>query len=94
MTKAELVSQTARAIGYDKKTIQNVLDGVLTTIKGSISNGENVYLRGFGTFVVKVRREKIARDIVKKTSMVVPEHKIAAFKPGRDFAKDVRTAKK
>ena len=90
MTKAELVSQVARETGYDKATILNVLEAAMEGIKKNVAAGENVYLRGFGSFVTKVRAEKVARNITKKTSIVVPEHKIAIFKAGREFAAAVR----
>ncbi len=90
MTKAELVSKVAMQTGYDKTTILNVLESGMGVIKKSVASGENVYLRGFGSFITKVRAEKIARNITKSTSIVVPEHKIPAFKPAREFSVDVR----
>ncbi|MBQ7531324.1 MAG: integration host factor subunit beta [Paludibacteraceae bacterium] len=90
MTKAELVNQVALETGYDKTTILNVIEAVMADIKKSVADGENVYLRGFGSFITKVRAEKVARNITKNTSMVVPEHKIPAFKPGREFTAEVR----
>lgn len=90
MTKAELVNQVALKTGYDKTTILNVIEAAMADIKKSVADGENVYLRGFGSFITKVRAEKVARNITKNTSMVVPEHKIPAFKPGREFTAEVR----
>ena len=90
MTKAELVNQIALETGYDKTTILNVIERAMVDIKASVAAGENVYLRGFGSFITKVRAEKVARNITRNTSMVVPEHKIPAFKPGREFSAEVR----
>ena len=90
MTKAELVSQVARSTGYDKTTILNELEAAMENIKKDVAAGENVYLRGFGSFITRVRAEKVARNITKNTSIVVPEHKIPAFKPAREFSAEVR----
>jgi DNA-binding protein HU-beta len=90
MTKAELVSQVARETGYDKTTILNVLEAAMRSVKKNVAAGENVYLRGFGSFITKVRAEKVARNITKQTSIVVPEHKIPAFKASREFTAEVR----
>ena len=90
MTKAELINQIAMETGYDKPTILNIVECAMADIKKNVAAGENVYLRGFGSFVTKVRAEKIARNITKSTSIVVPEHKIPAFKPAKTFALAVR----
>ena len=90
MTKADLVNQVAKQTGYDKTTILNILESTLENIKKNVAAGENVYVRGFGSFITKVRAEKVARNITKKTSLIVPEHKIAAFRPSREFAEQVR----
>ncbi|MCQ2342004.1 MAG: HU family DNA-binding protein [Paludibacteraceae bacterium] len=85
MTKAELVTEIAIQTGYDRNTILMVLESAMMNVKRSVAGGENVYLRGFGSFITKVRARKIARNITAKQSMVVPEHKIPAFKPSDDF---------
>ncbi len=90
MTKAELVNAIAIKTGYDKQTIMNVVESTMDGIKSSIANGENVYLRGFGSFLVKTRASKVARNITKNVSILVPEHKIPAFKPSKEFAKMVK----
>ena len=90
MTKAELVNEMAIATGYDKTTIGIVVESMMETIKKNVAKGENVYLRGFGSFVTKTRATKVARNISKNTSVVVPEHKIPAFKPAAEFMQDVR----
>lgn len=85
MTKAQLVSAIAVQTGYDKTTILNVVEAMMGEVKKSVAEGEFVYLRGFGSFITKTRAEKVARNISKNTSVLVPEHKIASFKPSDDF---------
>ena len=93
MTKAQLVNEIAIATGYDKRTINLIIDGFTGGIKKSLSKGENVYMRGFGSFILKTRKAKIARNILSKTSVKVPEHTIPQFKPASEFKEVVRTVK-
>jgi DNA-binding protein HU-beta len=86
MTKAELVNAIAIQTGYDKTTIMNVVESAMENIKKTVAEGESVYLRGFGSFGTKTRAQKVARNITKNESMIVPEHKIPAFKPADSFA--------
>ena len=90
MTKADLINEIAITTGYDKVTINNVVEASMNCIKKSIVEGENVFLRGFGTYHTKMRKEKVARNIGKHISVVVPEHRIVAFKPAASFAQEVR----
>ncbi len=90
MTKAELVSNIAIKTGYDKQTIMNVVESAMESIKSSVAAEENVYLRGFGSFITKTRKTKVARNILSNTSIVVPEHKIPAFKPSKEFMNIVK----
>lgn len=90
MTKAELISAIAISTGYDKTTIAKIVEATMSSIKSTVAEGENVYLRGFGSFGTKTRKAKIARNISKNMSIAVPEHKIAAFKPSDEFNKMVR----
>ena len=90
MTKAELVNAIAIKTGYDKTTILNVVESAVENIKSTVAAGDSVYLRGFGSFTTKVRKQKIARNITKKESIVVPEHKIPVFKPSDAFAEIVK----
>mgnify|MGYP003456399341 FL=1 len=85
MTKAELVNAIAIKTGYDKTTILNIVESAMENIKGTVAAGETVYLRGFGSFGTKVRKQKVARNITKKESIIVPEHKIPSFKPADSF---------
>ena len=86
MTKAELVNSIAIQTGYDRVTIMNIVEAAMAEVKKNVVEGENVYLRGFGSFITKTRAQKVARNISKQTSIVVPEHKIPAFKPSKEFA--------
>ena len=86
MTKAELVNEIAIQTGYDKTTIMNVVEAAMNNIKKTVANGEAVYLRGFGSFGTKTRAAKVARNITKNESILVPEHKIHAFKIADSFA--------
>lgn len=86
MTKADLVQEIASQTGLSRSEVLAVVENLMTTIKSSLSNGENVYLRGFGTFFVKRKAEKIGRNINKNTSVVIPAHNIPAFKPSKGFS--------
>ncbi len=90
MTKAELVNQIAAQTGYDRVTVLNVVESFMENVKDSVVKNENVYLRGFGSFITKTRKEKVARNISKNTSIVVPEHNIPAFKPAKEFVQSVK----
>jgi len=85
MTKLELVTSIAIQTGYDRTTIMNVVESAMHNIKKSMAEGENLYLRGFGSLVLKKRAEKVARNIKQNTTVVVPEHKIPAFKASPEF---------
>jgi DNA-binding protein HU-beta len=90
MTKADLINEIAISTGYDKTTISMVVESMMRTVKNSLLRDENVYLRGFGSFITKTRKAKIARNIGKNASIPVPEHRIAAFKPASEFAAKMR----
>ncbi|MBQ1858662.1 MAG: integration host factor subunit beta [Paludibacteraceae bacterium] len=90
MTKADLINEMAISTGYDKKTVSVIVESFMEGVKGSLAKGESVYLRGFGTFTLKTRKAKIARNISKNTSIQVPEHKIAFFKAASELAEAVR----
>ncbi|MBQ7550172.1 MAG: integration host factor subunit beta [Bacteroidales bacterium] len=90
MTKAEIVNEIANKTGIDKNAVQTVVESFMNTVKGSLANDENVYLRGFGSFIVKERAQKTARNISKKETIVIPAHKIPAFKPCKTFVNIVK----
>ncbi|HHT52092.1 MAG: integration host factor subunit beta [Bacteroidales bacterium] len=93
MTKAEIVNEISNKTGIDKQAVQSVVESFMTSVKSALSRNENVYLRGFGSFIVKERAEKTARNISKKTTIVIPAHKIPAFKPCKSFVNSVKKIK-
>ena len=90
MTKAEVVSAIANKTGVEKMAVLAVVEEFMTVVKESLSAGENVYLRGFGSFIVRKRAEKTGRNITRKTTMTIPAHDIPAFKPAKPFVNDVK----
>ncbi len=90
MTKADIVNEIAKTTGIEKAAVLTTLEKFMETVKESLASGENVYLRGFGSFIVKTRSEKTARNISKNTTIIIPEHKIPAFKPARVFMNEVK----
>ena len=88
MTKAEIVNEISRRTGVDNKEVLQIVEGFMNSVKKSLAHGENVYLRGFGSFVVKHRAEKVARNISKNTSIIIPAHDVPAFKPSKDLSLD------
>lgn len=85
MTKADVVSEIAKNTGIDKTTVLKCVESFMDVVKSSLAKDENVYLRGFGSFIVKQRAEKTARNISKNTTIIIPAHTIPAFKPSKDF---------
>ena len=83
MTKAEIVREIAQSTGIDKASVLETVEKFMDCVKDSLANGENVYLRGFGSFIVKTRSQKTARNISKNTVIIIPEHKIPRFKPSK-----------
>ena len=90
MTKAEIVNDISKKTGIDKATVLTTVEAFMSSVKGSIENGENVYLRGFGSFILKKRAKKTARNISKNTTISIPEHNIPAFKPAKTFVNSVK----
>ncbi|MDR1680092.1 MAG: integration host factor subunit beta [Prevotellaceae bacterium] len=90
MTKADIVNEIAKETGIDRLTVLNAVESFMDNVKKSLVKGENVYLRGFGSFIVKTRAQKTARNISKKTTIIIPEHKIPSFKPSKTFVGDVK----
>jgi DNA-binding protein HU-beta len=93
MTKAEIVSEISNKTGLEKQAVQTIVETFMTSVKGSLAKNENVYLRGFGSFIVKQRAQKTARNISKKTTIVIPAHKVPAFKPCKTFVNAVKKVK-
>ena len=85
MTKAEIVAQIAKKTGLDKDAVLTVVEQFMSNVKDSLVNGEAVYLRGFGSFIIKQRATKTARNIKEEKSIIIPAHNIPAFKPAKSF---------
>lgn len=85
MTKADIVSLISKETGIDKTTALTVVESFMEQVKDALGNDENVYLRGFGSFILKKRARKTARNITQNTTMIIPEHNIPAFKPAKVF---------
>ena len=90
MTKAEIVNQISESTNIDKLSVLQTVEAFMEVVKESLAKGEDVYLRGFGSFLVKQRAEKTARNISKQTSIIIPAHKIPAFKPAKVFVEAVK----
>ena len=90
MTKADIVNEVAKATGIEKTTVQTVLEASMDSIKDSLAKGQPVDLRGFGSFIIKHRAEKAARNITRNTTMTIPAHDIPAFKPAKVFVASVK----
>lgn len=86
MTKAELVNEVASKTGIERKDVSQIVEAFMETVKSSMVNGEEVFLRGFGSFIIKHRAEKTARNISKNTTLIIPAHNIPAFKPSKEFS--------
>ena len=91
MTKADIVSKIAEKSGIEKTDVLATVEAFMTEVKDALENGENVYLRGFGSFIVKKRAEKTARNIKKNTTIKIPAHNIPAFKPAKVFVEGVKS---
>ena len=90
MTRADIVSEISNNIGVDKNTVLKTVEAFMESIKKSMVNNRNVYLRGFGSFIVKQRAQKKARNITKNTTVIIPAHKAPTFKPYQNFVDKVK----
>jgi DNA-binding protein HU-beta len=90
MTKADIVNEISKNTGIEKRTVQKTIEAFMETVKNSLVKDKNVYLRGFGSFIVKKRAKKTARNIAKNTTIIIPEHFIPAFKPSKIFVGKVK----
>jgi len=90
MTKADIVNEVSKNTGIEKLTVQKAVEAFMESVKDSLVEGKNVYLRGFGSFVVKKRAEKTARNISRNTTIIIPSHNIPSFKPAKTFVSKVK----
>lgn len=94
MTKADIVNEIAKTTGLEKVAVQKVVESFMETVKDSLIQNNNVYLRVFGSFILKKRAKKTARNISKNTTIIIPEHYIPAFKPAKVFMNKVKESVK
>jgi len=90
MTKADIVADIVEETGLERVEALKAVEAFMQSIKGSLASGQNVYLRGFGSFIVKERAEKTGRNISKNTAIIIPAHNVPAFKPAKTFVEDVK----
>ena len=91
MTKADIVAKISEKLGLEKGDVQATVETLMEEVKNSLESGDNVYLRGFGSFIVKERAEKTGRNISKKTTIIIPAHNIPSFKPSKTFVAEVKS---
>ena len=91
MTKADIVAEIAEKTGIEKVDVQTTVEAFMKEVKESLEGGENVYLRGFGSFIIKERAKKTGRNISKNTTIIIPAHNIPSFKPAKVFVDGVKS---
>ena len=94
MTKADVITQIAEKTGIDKADVSVTVEAFFNVVKNSMAEGENIYVRGFGSFVNKKRAKKIARNISKNTAIVIDEHYVPSFKPSKVFTSKIKNSTK
>ena len=90
MTKADLIAKISEDTGMERNEVSRAVESMMGFIKSSLTNGQNVYLRGFGSFVVRERKQKTGRNISKNTTIIIPAHNIPSFKPAKVFVEQVK----
>lgn len=93
MTKADIVARIAQQTGVEKAVAMTVVEAFMETVKDSMVAGNEVFLRGFGSFIIKKRAKKVARNISKNTTIVIPAHSVPAFRPSKTFLEAVKEGK-
>ncbi len=94
MTKAEVISEISQKTGIEKADVLTTVEAFFKVVKDSMTEGNNIYVRGFGSFVNKKRARKVARNISKNTSLIIEEHYIPSFKPSKTFVAKIKGSKK
>ena len=94
MTKADIISIISDKTGIDKSDVSTTVEAFFTVVKNSMSDGNNIYVRGFGSFINKKRARKIARNISKNTAIVIDEHYIPSFKPSKVFIEKIKNSER
>ena len=94
MTKADIINEIAEKTGVDKADVTASVEAFFSVIKSSMTNGNNIYIRGFGSFINKKRKKKIARNISRNTALVIEEHFVPSFKPAKIFVNKIKNSDK
>jgi DNA-binding protein HU-beta len=94
VTKAEVIAQIADKTGIDKSDVSTTVEAFFNVVKNSMAEGDNIYVRGFGSFINKKRARKVARNISKNTAIIIDEHYIPSFKPAKVFVEKIKTSRK
>lgn len=94
MTKADIIEEIAHKTGIDKPNVSSVMEAFFKVVRNSMVDGNNIYVRGFGSFIIKRRAAKPARIISEKKTILIPEHFIPSFKPSKEFVKKVKESSK
>ncbi|HOE05627.1 MAG TPA: HU family DNA-binding protein [Bacteroidales bacterium] len=89
MTKSDIVNEISKSTGIEKQMVQDTVEAFMESLKKSLVKGNNVYLRGFGSFIIKQRAQKTARNISKNTTITIPAHRVPSFKPSKTFVSQV-----
>lgn len=92
MTKADVIAEIAEKTGIDKADVSTTVEAFFSVVKNSMADGENIYVRGFGSFVNKKRARKIARNISRNTAIIIDEHYIPSFKPSKVFIEKIKSS--
>ena len=92
MTKADVINEISDKTGIDRSDVQASVEGFFSIVKSNMAEGENIYVRGFGSFVNKKRARKVARNISKNTAIVIEEHYVPSFKPSKMFIEKIKTS--
>jgi DNA-binding protein HU-beta len=91
VTKADIISEIIEKTGIEKNDVSNTVEAFFSVVKESMTKGDNIYVRGFGSFVNKKRARKVARNISKNTAIIIDEHFIPSFKPSKEFVEQVKS---
>lgn len=94
MTKADIINEIAEKTGVDKADVTASVEAFFSVVKYNMSNGHNIYIRGFGSFINKKRKKKIARNISRNTALVIDEHYVPSFKPAKIFVNKIKSSEK
>jgi len=94
VTKADVINEIAHKTGIDKADVQTTVEAFFSVVKNSMASGDNIYVRGFGSFINKKRAKKIARNISRNTAIVIDEHYIPSFKPSKVFIEKIKSSDK